>query len=964
MVDLPSYTPKGITAEAPTPGITPGAIEAVGSWHAQGLNALGKGLEDLSVPLAEEAGRQAVQKAVTRNPDGSINVDTPATSFILGKAGEHYAQTVEAGTIANLQTKISQDMAGLHQKFAGDPDGFRKAAGDYTDAWEGKFDGKTGLAVKNLSENYATQHYDTLVNNKASLDLQRNVSSIDTGIKSAQSDLMTLARQGVTSGPQWDVLNNQVDSLTAAKTANPRLAYPKETADYDRQTFRSELGAQGFLYHIDQVYKGQGGEDGGNATTRAARALDAAKSILTDESIKLTPEKREAYYHRAVGEIRANEAIRKQDVYEARSALSDLNMQSATGQPIAPEMVEGLAQQFRQAGDPGGAARVYAMFARKPLNDDFGRQPLDAQTRQLTATGSVADAIHMQESGGRPTAATSVTGATGGWQIQPETFKRYALPGESIANPADNERVGRRIIDDLSRKTGGDPARIAVGYFSGEGNIAPAGSKTPYIRDAADPTGKTTSSYVADVLGRLNGVGPAGTPAGALWLQTNHARTLQKAARESWGTVVSDYNKTGIMPSEQTVNTVVNAARATNDHDLLEGIAQWSDQIGLAQGLSQRPLPEQHAAITGAEAAGREGALSPGQGAVLKDLQRKNEAITTGLKENPVATTVKNFPDKFGTPAPLDLKNPDNLVAGLQQRGRIAQFAAQNWQTKPVSALDASDMQQVQAALDTPDPAIKGQIFQAIGTLPEDVRNATLAKIGAKRPDFMVSAAAGSLMRQAPDVAQSIFRGQEAIKADKGYLPTGTDAKSFVDKMDEHLPAAAFSLAGRTTDNGPFQVARGMVKARYADLSAQAADTTGKVNEDRVKQAVDDVTGGILNHNGGKFIAPRRGMGQRDFDVMMNGVHDGDLAGVTDLSGNPISADYLRGSAQLESIGQGRYQVRLGKEPMRPIYAYQNANTEAPQKFVLDLRNRQSVANAPLTGREVVTAGNYGGYVQ
>jgi hypothetical protein len=244
------------------------------------------------------------------------------------------------------------------------------------------------------------------------------------------------------------------------------------------------------------------------------------------------------------------------------------------------------------------------------------------------------------------------------------------------------------------------------------------------------------------------------------------------------------------------------------------------------------------------------------------------------------------------------------------------------------------------------------------------VRNATLAKIGAKRPDFMVSAAAGSLMRQAPDVAQSIFRGQEAIKADKGYLPTGTDAKSFVDKMDEHLPAAAFSLAGRTTDNGPFQVARGMVKARYADLSAQAADTTGKVDEDRVKQAVDDVTGGILNHNGGKFIAPRRGMGQRDFDVMMNGVHDGDLAGVTDLSGNPISADYLRGSAQLESIGQGRYQVRLGKEPMRPIYAYQNANTEAPQKFVLDLRNRQWVANAPLTGREVVTAGNYGGYVQ
>lgn len=118
-------------------------------------------------------------------------------------------------------------------------------------------------------------------------------------------------------------------------------------------------------------------------------------------------------------------------------------------------------------------------------------------------TSNVADAIHGQESGGRATSVTSVDGAMGGWQIKPDTFKQYAQPGESITNPTDNEAVGRRIINDLSQKFNGDPARIAVGYFSGPGNVAPAGSATPWVKDATDGNHKSVSSYVSDVMGRM-----------------------------------------------------------------------------------------------------------------------------------------------------------------------------------------------------------------------------------------------------------------------------------------------------------------------------------------------------------------------------------------------------------------------------------------------------------------------------
>jgi hypothetical protein len=108
-----------------------------------------------------------------------------------------------------------------------------------------------------------------------------------------------------------------------------------------------------------------------------------------------------------------------------------------------------------------------------------------------------------------------------------------------------------------------------------------------------------------------------------------------------------------------------------------------------------------------------------------------------------------------------------------------------------------------------------------------------------------------------------------------------------------------------------------------------------------LQQAVQDVTGGVLNHNGGSLIAPARGMPQATFDQVMASVTDNDMAGVTTLNGAPISSNYLRGSAQLESIGNGRYYVRLGSDPVKPIYAFTGANTESPKPFILDLRNRQ-----------------------
>ncbi|MCC7115063.1 MAG: hypothetical protein IT520_11830, partial [Burkholderiales bacterium] len=148
---------------------------------------------------------------------------------------------------------------------------------------------------------------------------------------------------------------------------------------------------------------------------------------------------------------------------------------------------------------------------------------------------------------------------------------------------------------------------------------------------------------------------------------------------------------------------------------------------------------------------------------------------------------------------------------------------------------------------------------------------------------------------------------------------------------------------------------------RYADLTARDPSGSKEFSETRLQQAVTDVTGGVVKHNGGALVAPRPGMTQVQFDAIMAGIKDSDLPGVTTLSGTPITAAYLRTNARLESVADGRYLVQVGNDPARPQYAVYGAETGFPAAFIIDLRDRapgQTPRQGSLTRmREAARAG-------
>lgn len=130
-----------------------------------------------------------------------------------------------------------------------------------------------------------------------------------------------------------------------------------------------------------------------------------------------------------------------------------------------------------------------------------------------------------QESGNRDNIPNSVDHAVGPGQIQPATFAAFAKPGEVITNPADNRAVSQRIIESYMQKYNGDLGRVATAYFSGPSNVAPAGSATPYIRDAHDGNGKAVSSYVSDIEARAGAAPSANAqPTGSYMSKADYIR--------------------------------------------------------------------------------------------------------------------------------------------------------------------------------------------------------------------------------------------------------------------------------------------------------------------------------------------------------------------------------------------------------------------------------------------------------
>lgn len=353
----------------------------------------------------------------------------------------------------------------------------------------------------------------------------------------------------------------------------------------------------------------------------------------------------------------------------------------------------------------------------------------------------IQSAIIGQESGGNPNVRGGVA------QIQPATFAAYARPGESITRTEDQLAVSRRILADYSQRYNGDPARIAVAYFSGPGNVAPAGSPTPWKEDKTDANGKMVSSYVADIQRRLSGGAPTtvvsanGVPFTAQQLNDNPylASELVKAtaADTKNRNQMADAVMTGIERglSNHMTPSADNLAMAgqlvqgnpkleerySNIEDRVRGEGVGQAAAGYAGG--QALIDQARANANGADFH---------QQAIAAQAYSARNYVAREIDQNPAAAAARIGITPHGAVLPpIDTGDPQAIADGIAVRGGIAR-AMMDRGLAPRSAVFPPDRPAVEGLLSTGSPQGKAALLDAVANLPDPIREATMADPAAK----------------------------------------------------------------------------------------------------------------------------------------------------------------------------------------------------------------------------------------
>lgn len=365
---------------------------------------------------------------------------------------------------------------------------------------------KTGQFFGQIAADNATNEFQSQSSKLLNGDPNQMVTGPDG---QQQQDTGYLGLKGRAALDARPAIDQKLNDLTkkirgGMQTADQQLEFDNNTRRYRAQYLDGKIGT-----HADQQANVWYAEVNKASGTLALNHI-ANNADSDDEYLHGKEDTRKAYVRQAQllggGPELVNDAIRRADQASVKTRVEAMSVKN----PVQ-------ANQFLDAhkNEVGELYDNISAQLRTRVNEQTGIGAADQAVQEASAAripsavqpGAVppiTKAILDQELSDR----VSINGAVGPAQILPATFAQYAKPGEDINNPTDNKAVAQRIIGDYSQRYNGDPDRVAVAYFSGPGNVAPAGSPTPWIRDTKDGNGKSVSSYVSDIQSRTGGQAP------------------------------------------------------------------------------------------------------------------------------------------------------------------------------------------------------------------------------------------------------------------------------------------------------------------------------------------------------------------------------------------------------------------------------------------------------------------------
>ena len=614
-------------------------------------------------------------------------------------------------------------------------------------------------------------------------------------------------------------------------------------------------------------------------------------------------------------------------------ASRDLWRRETAAEGEARALGRAAVDQARRPGQPAPAIEV-----PEPL-----RAPL---ARVATETGlppELLAAVVRQESGFRIDAVGGV-GEVGLMQVRPETARAPGLgvaPTDpaALTDPEANLRFGANYLKALVQRYDGNIERALRAYNGGMANEDAGRSSPAAIRYAAQlrpyyaPAGgiAATRQQVRDDLiamgvpeDRRNRI--EAQVGSDLALADGQRRQdlaeLQQEAQDGTRRLHLGYE---VAPD--LFEGYARRARALGDvasADRYDRLAEVQGTLAAARG---QPVAQLQAQAEAYDSRAQADTTDVRSAELARGFARMAEAKATQLRADPLTYGARVHARAVGPLVAIDWANPEAAQATLRDRNRQAGLVSQT-EGVPVSPLTAPELAtlKTRAAEGTAEQraAVVSTLLNGLGPQPFRQVLAQLDLGNDRQRGFAVAAAVAG--RGDSQLATEILQGADVLREN----PTvGWQRPEFDQAIEKALGGA---LAGNPQAYGAIRVAVRDLYASRAFGSGNLANAT--FNNELLRKAVSDVTGGVLDFNGAKLVAPTAGMTQEDFNRVVRAVPAARLDGAQARNGVPFTPADLVRDGQLQSMGDGRYFVNLR------VSGAQILDRDG-QRFILDLRPAQ-----------------------
>lgn len=347
MVDLPTPQRRLVTTEAPRDGVSARERAAAGAVLGRGLSNFGKGLEDVAVELAKNEATENVNKAVSFDANGKVQVDTPQTSFLLNaRAADAYEKTVNDRVAPHVRTQVDQDLLDIRQKHQGNPDAYRKEASAYLEKWKNQDDAVGRIAFP-YAERVASGHYSNEVTAKSARDLSVARKEVDGRLDMLRNKIAGLAESGAMNTPEGIRSMAEYKELLDRKQANPLNGYSAELRRQDEENFTNDLTVASVGGKARRYFEATGDKVG---------ALKMAQEEV--EKLPLSPNQKTRVLGQINSRMYGSSVIRATQTKELVKSANEKLLALQNGDLFDEKEIRDLAGKLVSVGQHAKAARL------------------------------------------------------------------------------------------------------------------------------------------------------------------------------------------------------------------------------------------------------------------------------------------------------------------------------------------------------------------------------------------------------------------------------------------------------------------------------------------------------------------------------------------------------------------------------------------------------------------------------